>query len=313
MLSYDNRAIVVTGAGNGIGKGHALTFARRGGSVIVNDINREAANKVVAEIQASGGSAVANYNSVVDGADAIIDLAVDAYGKIDVLVNNAGVGVGGENGAGFAVQDMSDQDWQRLMDIHLDGTFRCSRAALRHMRKNNYGRIISTASPVGFFGASNSSHYSAAKIATFGLMQCITLENQGYNIHANTLAPVSASEMSKEHFPQAWLDAAKPNYVSEFAAWLGHDTCSINGQAYEVGGGFIHQLRFEMSRGIYLSESDYSAENIANKQAELADFNDSTRPGIGEMFIVVKEIAANLGKDSDAVMDFLNSVEAYTR
>ena len=311
-LVYDNRVIVVTGAGNGIGKAHALTFTRRGGSVVVNDINREAADSVVAEIHAAGGTAVASYDSVVDGADAIVELAVNTYGKIDVLVNNAGVGVGGENGAGFAVQDMGDQDWQRLMDVHLDGTFRCSRAALRNMRTNNYGRIISTASPVGFFGALNSSHYSAAKIATFGLMQCIALENEGYNIHANTLAPVSASEMSKEYFPQSWLDAAKPNFVSEFAAWLGHESCSINGQAYEVGGGFVHQIRLEMSSGIHLDESDYSAENIASKQQELSDFNDSINPGVGEMHIVVNEIATTLGNDSEAVMDSLGLLKSKT-
>ena len=164
------------------------------------------------------------------------------------------------------------------------------------MRKEKYGRIINTGSPVGFFGAPNSSHYSTAKMASFGLTQCLAIEGQDNNIFANLLAPVSASEMTKEYFPEEWLSAAKPNYIAEAAAWLAHESCIHNGAAFEVGGGFIHKIRLEMGRGIQIEEVNYSAEAIAQRETQLANFEESLHPAIGQFDIVVGKIFERMAK-----------------
>ena len=281
--------MIVTGAGNGIGKAHARVFSKRGAAVLVNDVDRRAADSVVAAIERNGGQAVGNYDSVVGGGEEIVGSALDAFGKIDILINNAGVGVEPVEG-GLPFGEMSDSEWHRLMDIHLNGTFSCSRAAWKYMVPNRYGRILVTTSPVGFFGAPGASHYSTAKAATYGLMQCLSLEGMDMNILCNALSPVAASEMTKPHYSDAFLAACDARYVAEFAAWLSHEDCTCTGKAFEVGGGIIHQIRIEMSRGIRLFGDAYTAEAIKSHAGTLDDFAGSIHPAVGEMNITVNEI-----------------------
>lgn len=289
MLRYDDRVVIVTGAGNGIGKAHAQAFSERGAAVLVNDIDRNAADAVVEAINRSGGQAVGNTVSVVNGGEEIIASALSAFGKVDVLINNAGVGVVPVEG-GVPFGDMRDSEWRRLLDIHLNGTFSCSRAAWKHMAQRGYGRILVTTSPVGLFGALGASHYSSAKAATFGLMQCLALEGGDKDILCNALSPVAASEMTKPHFPNDFLEASDARYVAELAAWLAHESCAETGKAFEVGGGFIHQIQFEMSRGISLFGEAYTAEAIRSHAGSLADFSDSIHPRVGDMNVTVNEI-----------------------
>jgi len=299
MMRFDDRVVIVTGAGKGIGKAHAEVFSERGAVVLVNDIDRGAADAVVAEIAARGGDASANYDSVVSSGDKIVGAALDALGKIDVLINNAGVGVVPVEG-GVPFCDMPDAQWQRLLNIHLNGTFSCSRAVWKHMECNGYGRILMTTSPVGLFGAMNASHYSAAKAGVFGLMQCLSLEGKDKNILCNALSPVAASEMTKSHFSGEFLAASDARYIAELAAWLAHEDCTETGKAFEAGGGFIHQLRFEMSRGISLFGEAHTAEAIRSQVHALKDFEDSIHPGIGDMDITVNEIHSRIAVPTDA-------------
>ena len=297
MIRFDDRVVIVTGAGNGIGRAHAEVFSERGAAVLVNDVNRNAADSVVEAIHRKGGRASSNYVSVVNGGEEIIASALSAFAKVDVLINNAGVGVMPIEG-GVAIGEMSDSEWHRLLDIHLNGTFSCSRAAWKHMEQNQYGRVLVTTSPVGLFGAPNASHYSTAKAATYGLMQCLSLEGRDKNILCNALSPVAASEMTKEHFPVEFLAACDARYVAEFAAWIAHEDCAHTGKVFEVGGGFIHQIRFEMSRGISLFGEAYTAESIRSQAGLLDDFEGSIHPEVGDMDITVNELVDRIAAES---------------
>ena len=302
-LSYNGRVAIITGAGNGIGRAYALALARRGASVVVNDINSDAADKVVAEITSAGDQAAANYESVVDGADAMVEQAVATYGKLDVLINNAGIAQ-----PMVPISELSDADWQHQQEVHLWGTFRCTRAAMREMQRTGYGRVVMTSSPVGLFAAFNSCGYASGKAASYSLMQCLALEGEEHGVLANAIAPVAASEMTKGVFQDWWLELASPGYAAEFVAWLAHETCTKSGCIYEVGGGFIHEVRFAMTRGLKLSAEEYCAEAIAENVDGFSDFEGCSFPAVGQMDTVVNEIAATAGHERTGQSVYKSSV-----
>ena len=294
MISYQGQVVVVTGGGEGsIGEAHAKSFAKRGACVIVNDINVEAADATVESIINTNGQSVANYDSVLDGT-AIIEQTLDTYGRIDVMLNNAGIdGVGPEGP--LSVGEISEDFWRQTLDVHLMGTFACTKAALKPMQEQGSGRVIVTSSPAGIFGCTGANAYATAKAALFGFMQCVALEYKDQGITCNALVPVSAGGTTRAHLSEEWVARAHAEFVSEFAAWLAHDSCSVSGKAFEVGGGYIHPLRIQMGSGIYLEEANYSAEAIADHAQLLSDFADSFYPDVGEITVVLNKIAGKAG------------------
>ncbi len=297
MISYDGQVVVVTGAGAGsIGETHARTFANRGASVVVNDIDPTAADATVEAIVADGGRAIANYDSVLDGAD-LVARAIDTFGRVDVMLNNAGIdGVGPEGP--LDVADFSEEFWRRTLDIHLFGTFACTKAVLKHMQDQGYGRILVTSSPTGIFGCTGANAYSTAKAALFGFMQCVALEYKDQGITCNALVPVASGGTTRTKLPHEWVESARAEFVSEFAAWLAHRECPISGKAFEVGGGYIYPLRFQVGSGIHLEQDDYSAEAIADCWEQLTNYSDCFYPDIGDFSVVLNKIAEEAGVPS---------------
>ncbi|XP_026177171.1 peroxisomal multifunctional enzyme type 2 isoform X1 [Mastacembelus armatus] len=281
-LSFEGRVVLVTGAGGGLGREYALAFAERGASVIVNDLGADikgggkssaAADKVVEEIRAKGGKAVANYDSVEDG-EKLIQTALDAFGRIDVVVNNAGI-----------LRDRSftrtsDLDWDLIQRIHLRGSFLVTRAAWNHMKIQKFGRVIMTASAAGIYGNFGQANYSAAKLGLLGLANTLAIEGQKYNIHCNTIAPVAGSRLTETIMPPDLVASLKPEYVAPLVLWLCHDQCQENGGLFEVGAGWIGKLRWERSQGHIVRQKNQTMtpEAVRDQWNKICDFTDATKP-----------------------------------
>lgn len=275
---YDDRVVVITGAGGGIGRAYALAFAEQGAKVVANDLgvgvegakkdeNSRAADNVVMEIKESGGEAVANYSAVESG-DEIIEQAMDSYGHVDVLINNAGIV--------FPVpfSDMTFEQWGQMLDVHLNGSFKCSKAAWPYMQAREYGRIIMTASPV-MYGAEYLAHYSSAKAAMPGLANSIAAEGARFNIHCNTIVPTAMSRMIENGLPEADLSklSIDPVDIAQLALWLCHENSSESGGIYEVGGGFIARMRYAHSKGVKFENAGFSAHDIVERKSDINNFD----------------------------------------
>jgi 3-hydroxyacyl-CoA dehydrogenase/3a,7a,12a-trihydroxy-5b-cholest-24-enoyl-CoA hydratase len=275
-LRFDGRVAIVTGAGQGLGRSHALEFARRGAKVVVNDLggatngggsNAGVAQRVVEEIKAVGGEAVANADSVENGAR-IVEAAMDTFGRIDVVVNNAGI----LRDASFA--KMTDEDWDLIYRVHLLGSYRVTRAAWPIMRAAGYGRIVMTTSTAGIYGNFGQANYSAAKLGLFGFAQTLAIEGAAKNIHVNAIAPTAGSRLTASVLPQEVIDALKPDYVTPAVVLLTHESCTANGKLYEVGGGWVSQTRWEQTQGVFFQDR-FSAEELAARWDEATSFQNS--------------------------------------
>ncbi|XP_061755511.1 peroxisomal multifunctional enzyme type 2 [Nerophis ophidion] len=281
-LSFEGRVVLVTGAGGGLGKEYALAFAERGASVVVNDLGADtkgggkssaAADKVVEKIRAKGGKAVANYDSVEDG-EKLIQAALDTFGRIDVVVNNAGI----LRDRSFA--RTSDLDWDLIHRVHLRGSFLVTRAAWNHMKKQKFGRIIMTASAAGIYGNFGQANYSAAKLGLLGLSNTLAIEGSKYNIHCNTIAPVAGSRLTETVMPPDLVAALKPEYVAPMVLWLCHEQCQENGGLFELGAGWIGKLRWERTQGCITRHKNQpmTPEAVRDQWDKVCDFTDSTKP-----------------------------------
>ncbi|MCG8667881.1 MAG: SDR family oxidoreductase [Pseudomonadales bacterium] len=281
-IRFDDRVVIVTGAGNGLGKSHALEFAKRGAKVIVNDLggsatgegeSKGAADMVVDEIQAAGGEAVANYESVTDG-DKIVQSAMDNFGRIDVVINNAGIL------RDKSFNKMTDQDWDLVYEVHVKGAYKVTHAAWPHLRDNEYGRVIVTASAAGIYGNFGQANYSMAKLGLHGFSQTLALEGKKYNILVNAIAPVAGSRMTETILPPPLIEQLKPQYVTPLVVKLCDENSTETGGLFEVGAGWVGKLRWERAKGVGFNISDgLSAEAIAKSWDQICDFTDADHPG----------------------------------
>ncbi|TLH50763.1 KR domain-containing protein [Mycolicibacterium neoaurum] len=246
MLNFDGRVVVVTGAGGGLGRCHALEFGRRGAHVVVNDVgasvdgtgaSTSAAQAVVDEITAAGGSAVANTDSVAteDGGKAIIGSATDAFGRVDVLINNAGI----LRDAAF--KNMTAEQVDAVLDVHLRGAFNVTRAAWPVFREQDYGRIVMTTSGSGLFGTFGQSNYGAAKTGLVGLMNVLAIEGQRNNIRVNAISPIAKTRMTENTMTELVKDLA-PEDVTPVVVYLAHESCERTANIYRVGGKHVSRV-----------------------------------------------------------------------
>ena len=280
-VRFDGRVVIVTGAGNGLGRSYALAMGARGASVVVNDLggsvfgdgaDKAAADVVVDQIKAAGGTAVANYDSVTDG-DKIVQTAMDSFGKIDVVINNAGIL------RDKTFHKMTDQDWDLIYDVHVKGAYQVCHTAWPYMRDQNYGRIIFTASAAGIYGNFGQTNYSMAKLGLHGMSQTLALEGRSKNILVNTIAPIAGSRLTETVMPKEMVDALRPEFVMPLVLKLCDENSRETGGLYEVGAGFIAKLRWERSKGKSFSVTDgFSPEDINDAWADITDFTDSDHP-----------------------------------
>jgi NAD(P)-dependent dehydrogenase (short-subunit alcohol dehydrogenase family) len=277
-IRFDNQVVLVTGAGGGLGRAYALEFARRGAKVVVNDLggsrsgdgaSTTPANSVVEQIQSLGGEAAANHDSVEHGGR-IIRFALERFGRIDVIINNAGI----LRDASFA--KIADDDWDLVRKVHLDGAYCVSRAAWPHMMEQGFGRIIFVTSAAGLYGNFGQANYSAAKAALTGLCRTLALEGGRKNVLSNVIAPVAGSRMTETVIPKEMVEALDPELVVPLAVSLCAQDCAENGSTFEAGAGWYAKVRYQRSQGIALDRhSGVTAEQLLENWDALCDFSDA--------------------------------------
>lgn len=282
-LSFKDKVVIITGAGGGLGKQYALEYAKRGAKVVVNDLggslngaggDNSAADLVVKEIKAAGGQAVADYNNVLEG-HKIVDTAVKAFGTVHVVVNNAGILRDQQ------FKKMEEKDFKLVVDVHLNGAYKVTKAAWPYFRKQNYGRILNTASPAGLYGNFGQANYSAAKLGLLGFAESLAKEGDKYNIKANTIAPLARSRMTESILPPPILEQLSPEKVVPLVVYLTHEDAQPNGQAFEVAAGFYAQIRWERSGGtLFKPDETFTAELVAKKIKDVLSYDDSNKPDL---------------------------------
>ena len=270
-MRFDGRVAIITGAGGGLGRSHALELARRGAKILVNDLggsldgsggSSSAAQRVVEEITAFGGHAAANYDSVAtpEGGRAIVQAALAAFGRVDVLVNNAGI----LRDKAFHKMDHAMID--AVIDVHLKGAFYVSQPAFRLMREQGYGRIISTSSASGLFGNFGQANYGAAKAGLAALTRVLALEGADYGIKANAIAPIASTRMTEGILGEL-ATRVSPESVSPLVAYLAHQDCSVSGNVYSVAGGRVARIFVAETQGVVLPE--ITAEAVRDRMADI--------------------------------------------
>ncbi|RUP24044.1 MAG: SDR family oxidoreductase [Curvibacter sp.] len=284
-LDFTGRVAIVTGAGGGLGKQHALALARRGAKVVVNDLGGAvdgaggsvtAAQAVVDEIRAAGGEAIANGASVTDFAavEAMVQQAIDAWGRVDILVNNAGI----LRDKSFSKMELAD--FRLVVDVHLMGAVNCTKAVWPHMNAQKYGRIVMTTSSSGLYGNFGQSNYGAAKLALVGLMQTLSLEGAKNNIHVNCLAPTAATRMTEGLMPAEVLAALKPEAVVPAMLVLAAETAPTR-TILCAGAGTYEAAHITLTEGVHLGLTEDTPERLAARLSEVTDRHGEQVPQSG--------------------------------
>ena len=277
MAGVEGRVVIVTGSGGGLGRQHALLFAQRGAKVVVNDLGgsrdgtgagSEMADNVVREITDAGGEAVANYDNVAnaEGGKAIVGSALDAFGRVDVVVNNAGI----LRDVSFAKMD--DAQWDAVVKVHLYGTYHVTRAAWPHLREQSHGRVIVTTSTSGLYGNFGQANYGAAKLGVVGMINTLALEGRKYNITANAVAPIAATRMTEDIMPAEMLTALDPAYVSPLVVHFASDECTDTGEVVLAGGGQYARVHYMQAQGTRF-ESVPSVDDLAARWEQVMDMD----------------------------------------
>ena len=296
-LRFDGRVAIITGAGGGLGRSHALELARRGAHVLVNDLGGAldgsgsstfAADRVVEEITALGGTAAPNRDSVAtsEGGQAIVQAALDAFGRVDVLVNNAGI----LRDKAFHHMDAAMID--AVIDVHLKGALFVSQPAFRVMREQGYGRIVNTSSASGLFGNFGQANYGAAKAGLAGLTRILAIEGEGHGIKVNAIAPVASTRMTQDLLGDL-LSKVAPESVSPLVAFLAHEHCPVSGHVYSVAGGRIARIVVVETHGVVLSENTPEAIRDHLSRIDELDASDYYQPSSldDEMAIIAKALS----------------------
>uniref|UniRef100_A0A1I8Q3A7 Peroxisomal multifunctional enzyme type 2 n=1 Tax=Stomoxys calcitrans TaxID=35570 RepID=A0A1I8Q3A7_STOCA len=282
QLRFDGRIAIVTGAGAGLGREYALLLASRGAKVVVNDLggthngegaSSRAADVVVNEIKSKGGQAVADYNSVVDG-EKVVDTAIKAYGRVDIIINNAGIL------RDRSIAKISEQDWNLIHDVHLKGSFKVTQAAWPYMKKQNYGRIIMTSSNSGMYGNFGQANYSAAKMGLVGLANTVAIEGTKNNIHCNVIVPTAASRMTEGILPDMLFNELKPQLIAPVVVYLCHESCEDNGAYIESAAGWATKVQIFRGKGTVLRTSieqdTIAPEAVQKLWGKVTDMSEAT-------------------------------------
>ena len=275
MITFDEQVAVVTGAGQGLGRSHALALAERGARVVVNDLggardgtgaSSEGAQAVVAEIEAAGGEAIANGADVTDesAVSSMVDAAVERWGRVDILINNAGI----LRDRSFAKMDLAD--FVFVVNVHLRGTAICTKAVWNQMREQSYGRIVVTTSSSGLYGNFGQANYGAAKLGVVGLMNTLRAEGANYGIRVNALCPVAHTRMTDELLPDEAKELLKPEEVTPGVLFLVSKDAP-NGVVLTAGAGGFASARIYETDGIWLPPEERTPENIAARFEEIRD------------------------------------------
>ena len=277
MPGVQDRVIVVTGAGGGLGREYALTLAKEGASVVVNDLGgardgtgagHSMADQVVDEIKEAGGRAVANYDSVADaeGAANIVTTALDEFGKIDGIVSNAGILRDG------TFHKMTDEAWDSVLKVHLYGGYNVIRAAWPHFREQSYGRIVVATSTSGLFGNFGQANYSAAKLGLVGLINTLAQEGAKYNIKANALAPIAATRMTEDILPPEVFKKLTPEYIAPVVAYLCTEEVPDTASIFIVGGGKVQRTALFQNKGVTFDHVP-SVDEVAERWSTIDDLS----------------------------------------
>jgi len=279
-LTFDGEVAIVTGAGRGLGRCHALELARRGARVVVNDLGEDVdggrrgatpAERVVAEIRAAGGVAVANHDNVAtaDGGERIVQQALDEFGSLAIVVNNAGIL------RDKAFHNLTPELVEPVLLVHLTGAFNVTVPAWRHLRTSGYGRVVNTTSASGLFGNFGQANYGAAKAGLVGLTRSLAVEGRKVGISVNAISPMASTRMTQDLLGENGALLA-PEQVSPVVAYLCHRACRISGQVLSVGGGHVSAVVTSVTRGI--TERDLSAESVRDRLDEILNLDAAIVP-----------------------------------
>jgi NAD(P)-dependent dehydrogenase (short-subunit alcohol dehydrogenase family) len=296
-LRFDGRVAIVTGAGHGLGRQHALELAARGAKVVVNDLGGDVkgdgassgpAQEVVEEIKKEGGEAVANGGNVAteEGARSIVQSALDTFGKVDIVINNAGIL------RDKSFRNMSAAEFDGVIAVHLRGSFLVAQAAWEHLRNQAYGRIVNTSSPAGLFGNFGQANYSTAKMGLIGFTKTLSIEGAKYGIKANAIAPVAYTRMTSDLFPAEFADKLGVDKVTPLVVFLAHESNESTGETYTVGGGRIARAFVAEGPG-WVKKDGLSVEDVAENWTAInaeAPYIVPANPGeqMGPLFEALK-------------------------
>ncbi|MFA9430250.1 SDR family NAD(P)-dependent oxidoreductase [Egicoccus sp. AB-alg2] len=268
-LDLQDRVVIVTGAGGGLGRSHALSLAQRGARVVVNDLaagdaDGPSAAGVVKEIESGGGSAIAVEASVAERASAasVVEQALDAFGQVDGLVNNAGI----LRDRSFA--KMTEQEVREVLEVHLMGAFHLTSAVWPHFKEQGFGRIVNTTSPAGLFGNFGQANYAAAKMGLVGLTRTLAIEGARAGINVNVVAPLAASRMTEAILPPEALAKLDPDLVAPLVTYLCSPACTHTGGVFTAGGGFVGRVAVTQGPGVVF-DRDLTPEDLADKWDEV--------------------------------------------
>ena len=293
QVSFENKTVIVTGAGNGLGKSYAIEFAKRGANVVVNDLGgavdgsgsaNSPADEVVEEIKNNGGNAVANYDSVAskEGGDSIVNSAIETFGGLHAVVNNAGI----LRDKSFA--KMTEEDLDAVLDVHLKGTFFVCQPAFAHMKENGYGRFVNVASPSGLFGNFGQSNYAAAKMGIVGLTNIISIEGAKYNIKANVLAPNATTRMTEELFGEEFAKLFKVEQVTPLVVFLASEVCDVTHEIFSAGAGRYARIGINTHKGYVNPEA--TADDISENIEGIRTIKDGSYPmNNADEFIIIQQ------------------------
>ena len=281
QVSFENRTVIVTGAGNGLGKAYALDLGSRGAKVVVNDLGGAVdgsgsgstpADEVVNEIISNGGEAVANYDSVAtkEGGESIVQTAIDNFGTVDAVVNNAGI----LRDKSFA--KMEEEDLNAIIDVHLKGTFFVCQPAFIQMKEQGYGRFVNVSSPSGLFGNFGQLNYGAAKMGIVGLTNVLAIEGAKYNIKANVIAPNAATRMTEELFGEDMSKLLTVDNITPLVVYLASEQCDVTHEIFSAGGGRFARIGISTDVGYFNASA--KAEDIYANIGEIRDLSNPIYP-----------------------------------